>query len=360
MKLTAKLKLLPTEEQATILKQTLQTANAACNYISQRAYDAQTFRQFPLHKLVYADIRTAYPLTAQVVVRCISKVADAYKIDRANMRHFKPLGAIAYDTRILRYRLTHSEVSIWTLAGRQTIPFTCGDRQRELLQTQHGESGLCYVDGIFYLLVTCDIETPEPIDIRDVLGLDMGIVNIAVDSDGNTYSGAAVEQNRRIYAHRRRNLQRKGTRSAKRKLKLIAGKQARYQADVNHVISKQVVRNAERTGRAIAIEELRGIRDRVRACKRQRARLANWAFFQLRCFIDYKAALAGMTVLPVDPRNTSRTCPACGCIDKANRPSQSLFLCVSCGHSGPADHVAALNIRARAAVNQPMVATLSG
>lgn len=122
---------------------------------------------------------------------------------------------------------------------------------------------------------------------------------------------------------------------------------------------KAIVQTAERTSRGIALEDLNGIRARVTARRRQRARLANWPFRQLRSFVAYKARLAGVPVVYVDPRNTSRTCPECGCIDKANRPNQATFSCVSCGYSAAADHNAARMIRARAAVRQPMVASNS-
>lgn len=93
--------------------------------------------------------------------------------------------------------------------------------------------------------------------------------------------------------------------------------------------------------------------------------MGNWAFFQLGNFIAYKAARAGMGVIAVDPRNTSRTCPACGHCDKANRKSQSLFLCLDCGFSANADFVASVNIarkgeEARGLVNVPKVATVYG
>lgn len=87
--------------------------------------------------------------------------------------------------------------------------------------------------------------------------------------------------------------------------------------------------------------------------KAQRRDRISWSFSQLRQFIEYKAAIAGVHVFLVDPRNTSRECIDCHHIDKRNRPSQSQFCCVVCGFAGHADHVAALNIRSRAAVNQP-------
>jgi putative transposase len=81
MKLTAQMELPPTPEQANAPRKTLTLGNAACNPISQQAWENKTFRQFPLHNLSYQALREQYPLAAQVVVRCISKVADAYKIN---------------------------------------------------------------------------------------------------------------------------------------------------------------------------------------------------------------------------------------------------------------------------------------
>jgi IS605 OrfB family transposase len=359
MKLVSQVKLLPTYEQAQLLKQTLETANVACNYISAQGWENQTLKQFPLHKLTYRDVRDHFPLTAQMVVRCIAKVADAYKSDRKGMRTLKAHGAIAFDNRILSYNLEKMEASIWTVAGRQHIKFAAGKRQMELLSGQRGESDLCLLKGKFYLLTACDVETLEPIDVEGVLGVDLGIVNIASDSDGQDFSGADVQHNRRVFEHRRRNLQKKQTKSAKRKLKKLSGKQARFQKHTNHTISKQLVQKAQDTCRAIALEDLSGIR-KAPVRRSQRSKHSNRSFFQLRRFINYKAERAGIPVVLVDPRNTSRTCHECGCVDKANRKSQSLFSCVSCGFSAPADTNAAVNIAARATVNLPMVSTLTG
>lgn len=359
MKLIAQLKLLPSPEQASALHKTLEVANTACNYISNQAWENKTFRQFPLHKLTYYNVKEMFQLTAQVIVRCISKVADAYRVDRKTKRTFKPHGAIAFDNRILSYKLETKEVSIWTVDGRQRIPFSAGARQLELLSGQRGESDLCYVKGKFYLFAVCDVETPKPIDVDGVLGVDLGIVNIASTSDGENFSGQDIERNRRIFEHRRKNLQKKQTKSAKRKLKKLSGKQARFQKHTNHVISKRLVEKAQYTHRAIALEDLKGIRE-AKVRRKQRARHANWSFYQLRQCIGYKAERAGVPVVFVNPKNTSRTCPKCGHIDKANRVSQSLFSCNQCGFSANADYVAALNIRARASVNMPMISTLAG
>jgi IS605 OrfB family transposase len=350
--LTAQIKLLPTPEQGNALRKTLEVANTACNYVSKQAWENKTFRQFPLHKLTYRDVRDRFELAAQVVVRVISKVADAYKLDRKARRTFKPQGAIAFDNRILSYNLERKEVSIWTVEGRQRIPFSAGARQLELLNGQRGESDLCYVKGKFYLFAVCDVETPKPIDVEGFLGVDLGVKNMATDSDGNNYSGGQVNGLRHRHFKIRQRLQGKGTKSAKRRLKQRNKKEQRFAKQENHRISKELVERAKDTGRGIALEDLQGIRERVTVRKSQRRTHNSWSFFDLRNKIAYKAEQAGIPLVLVDPRNTSRTCPKCGSVDKNNRKSQSLFACIRCGFSGFADAIAAENIR-RVAVNQP-------
>ncbi len=355
MKLTAKVKLQPTPDQYVALLATLETTNAACNEISQVAWQHQAFNQFGLHKLTYNSIRQSTGLTAQVVVRAISKVADAYKLDRKTKRTFKPQGGIAYDARILRWFLASQEVSIWSVDGRLRIPFLAGQRQLELLQGQRGESDLCLVNGEFYLFATCEVETPDPSDVDSFLGVDLGVTNIAVDSTGEVHSSRAVNNVRFRHRKLRTKLQRKGTKSTRRRLKKLSGKEQRFATWTNHNVSKRIVEKAKCTGQGIAVEELTGIRGRVKARKPQRATLHSWSFFQLRQFLEYKSRLAGVPLVAVDPRNTSRTCPVCGCVDKANRRTQDSFLCVDCGHSGLADHIAAINIGRRALVSVPNV-----
>lgn len=357
MKLIAQIKLQPTPDQAAALKETVVAANRACNYISNIAWASRTFGKFALQKACYTDVRETFGLSAQMAIRVLAKVGDAYKLDKKSKRTFREMGSISYDDRILSFALADQSVSIWTLNGRIRIPFVCGERQREYLRSRQGESDLVYHRGEWYLLVTCDLPDPEAQDVDDVLGVDLGVINIATDSDGALHQGAGVNNVRYRHRRLRTKLQKKGTKAAKRRLRLLAGQERRFAKDINHTISKQLVETAQRTKRAIALEELKGIRRRVRARKPQRARLHSWSFDQLRSFISYKAQRAGVTVVLVDPRNTSRTCPACGHIAKENRPSQARFCCVSCGFAGHADTIAAQNIRVlgRAVVSLPHV-----
>ena len=189
MKLTAKVKLQPTTEQTQYLLQTLERANTACSYISQRGWEAKVFSPFKLQKLVYSDVRARFDLSAQMVIRLLSKVCDAYKLDKKVQRNFRKHGAIAYDDRILKWYTDAQHVSIWSIGGRLNIAYQAGERQRELLRYQKGESDLVYSKGAFYLLATCDIPDPTELETETALGVDVGIVNLAVDSDGAFYSG---------------------------------------------------------------------------------------------------------------------------------------------------------------------------
>ncbi len=164
------------------------------------------------------------------------------------------------------------------------------------------------------------------------------------------------------YSRLHRKLQQKGTKSAKRLLRKRSGRERRFSRDINPCLSKALVSTAKGTSRGLALEDLQGIRERAKATVRQRQRrvLHNWAFFQLRAFIAYKAALAGVPVVSVNPAYTSQTCSRCGHCERANRKSQAKFLCVSCGFSAHADLNAARHIASRAAVIPPDAAALAG
>lgn len=355
MKLTATVKLLPTSEQRQSLLQTLERANTACNFTSELAWQNKVFSRVSLHHLTYYTIREQFGLSAQLAVQVIGKVSNSYKADKKGKLSFKLHGAIAYDSRILTWQVEKQTVSIWMLGGREPVAFTCGEYQKILLQYQQGESDLMFRNGEFYLFSHCEVPDDAPIDPEGFLGVDMGIKNIAVDSDGNIHAANHLLNARHRYRRLRRKLQKLGTKSAKRKLKERSGKESRFARDVNHCISKQLVKTAKGTGRGIALEDLSGICDRVTVSRRKRSELHSWTFHQLRAFIGYKAQHLGVPVVAVDPRNTSRQCSCCGHIDKANRPNQATFKCTSCGHASHADVNAAINIGRRAAVNPPNV-----
>lgn len=355
MKVTANIKLNCSIEQHNRLKRTLEACNAACNYISELAFEQKIFGQFALHKLAYADVRNRFKLSAQMTVRSLAKVADAYKVSKKTKVKFKTSAAQPFDIRIFRLMKNSDDVSITTLEGREKIPFVCGTYQRKLIESQTGEVDLMLINNTFYIACVCNIDEASLVNPEGILGIDLGIVNIAVDSEGQFFSGKEIEIARKKMLNRRKNLQKKGTKSAKRKLKTIAKKQSRFQKDTNHRISKTIVEKAERLRYSIKLEDLTGIRGNVKANKSTRSKIANWGFYQLKNFITYKAKLKGILVELIDPRNTSRTCPCCKHVAKANRRTQSTFKCKQCGFEANADLVASWNIRDKAVLNQPMV-----
>jgi IS605 OrfB family transposase len=252
---------------------------------------------------------------------------------------------------MLSWQIAQRRVSIWTVSGRvKDVAFTASPEQLATVELyRKGESDLVCRDGRWFLLATCEVPEAEPnAEPVDFLGIDLGVVNIATTSDGEIMAGRELNRMRARERTLRTKLQRKSTPSAKRRLKKRRRKEARRARDINHKIAKHMVAEAERTGRGIALEELTGIRERVRLRKPQRATHSSWSFAQLGAFIAYKARKAGVLVVYVDPAYTSRTCAECGHIDKANRVSQAWFACRSCGFVDHADRNGSRNIRAGA------------
>ncbi|MEV5771240.1 transposase [Streptomyces antimycoticus] len=371
MKLVMQVKLLPTPEQASALEATLTACNEAATWVSSIAYEHGVMRNFGLRKLAYPQIRARWGLGAQAAQHVIKKTSDAYATLKANLRAgnlgkpgskryrkatgkpitFRPEGAQPYDDRILSWQIAERRVSIWTLAGRiKDVRFTASVEQLATLALhRRGESDLVCRDGMWFLMAICEVpEQALNTEPADFLGIDLGIVNIATTSDGEILAGRRLNRIRARERTLRTKLQRKNTPSTRRRLKKRRRKEARRARDINHKIAKHVVAEAERTGRGIALEDLRGIRERVRLGKPQRATVHSWAFAQLGGFIAYKARKAGVPVVHVDPAYTSRTCAECGHIDKANRVNQAWFACRSCGFVDHADRNGSRNIRARA------------
>ncbi|WP_405876079.1 RNA-guided endonuclease InsQ/TnpB family protein [Streptomyces sp. NBC_00005] len=371
MKLVVGVKLLPTPVQAAALEATLRACNEAATWASAIAFEKDVKRNFALREHAYGEVKARWGLGAQAAQHVIKKTCDAYAVLKANLRAgrlgrpgskryrqatgkpivFRPEGAQPYDDRMLSWQITERRVSVWTVAGRvKDVAFTASPEQLATLALyRKGESDLVCRDGMWFLMATCEVPE-EPLNTHpvDFLGIDLGIVNIATTSDGEIMAGRELNRVRVRERTLRTKLQKKNTPSAKRRLRKRRRKEARRANDINHKIAKHVVAEAERTGRGIALEDLTGIRERVRLRKPQRATLHSWAFAQLGSFIAYKARRAGVPVVHVDPAYTSRTCAECGHIDRANRVSQAWFACRNCGFVDHADRNSSRNIRARA------------
>ena len=354
MLLTLKAKLQPTMEQRLKLLRTMEQFNAACDDVSKEAYESKTFNKYRLQRQLYYRIRERYGLPAQLAIRAIGKVVESYKVERRHLHAFDPHGAMVYDQRIMSLHGLE-RVGLATIEGRVTVPLLVGAYGKPGQRRVRGQADLLIIGGEFYLCLVTEQPEEPPLTPVGYLGVDLGIVKLAMTSDWVSYSGDGVEEARRRYTGLRAVLQRVGSESAKRHLRKLSGRETRFKKQTNHVISKKIVAVAEGTKRAIALEDLRGIRLRTTVRHGQRGRHGKWAFNQLRAFVEYKAKLAGVPVVLVDPRDTSRRCSACGHVEGRNRVNQSLFRCRMCGFEVNADLNAARNIQWRAGVNQPIV-----
>jgi len=356
---TLMIKLAPSQEQHTFLLQTMERFNEACNYLSELAFSHYTAGQVKLQHLAYRYLREHYGLSAQMAVRAIGKVAEPYRRNKSKLVAFKPHSAMVFDQRILSFKGL-DKVSILTLKGRQVIPIRIGVYQEVRLNRVIKQTDLILRKGVFYLAVTLDAPEQTLDDPVGAIGVDLGVVHIAVDSDGEFYSGEDVDRVREKTDNLKSKLQSKGTKSAKRHLKKLSGRESRFRRNTNHIISKRLVSKAKDTQRAIALEDLKGISSRTTVRKTERRRHKSWAFNQLRQFITYKAKMAGVLVKLVDPHYTSQTCPRCGFVSKHNRVSQSSFVCQACGFASNADLTGAINIASKVLVDEPIVSPLVG
>jgi len=340
MKLTLQIKLLPTQEQFTFLKNTLIEANTACNEISNTAFTKKLYNQYKLHKEVYHPIKSSFNLSAQMVVRCISKVADAYKLDRKVKREFRPLGAITYDARILSY--VKEGISMWTVGGRIKVPFVC--HNQKYIPYIKGEADLVFKKGKFYIFQTVEVPEEDIKDVESFIGCDFGQTDICTLSDGTNFNSKQLKKIRKKYSKVRASVQSKGTKGSKKLLKRLSGRERRFVTISNHTISKQIVAKAKIENKGIAIEDLSRIRFTAKPkSKAQKTELNRWSFYQLRQFLTYKSLLNGVKFAVIPPAYTSQTCSTCLHIGKR---AAKKFTCENCGNVSDADHNAAKNISA--------------
>lgn len=377
-------KLLPDAPTAALLLRTVQTLHAACNWLAFRAFEARCADPDLLRERHYRDLRERFGLQAQFALQVIARVVGAYVRDPETRPTFRREGAFALVHKDLWTcpRTRPGIVSLATLDGRRDVPYRVGEGQRALFEAAASgrtEADLSYRHGRWFLAPVTRHPRPMPLVATGTLGVDLGIVHLAVDSDGEVFTGAEVERVRQYHLERRRSLQRekaarshrnraaaaktrthaikKRTRSLRKKLAATGDKEARFRRNENHRISKRLVDKAQGTDRRLALEDLQGLAARTTVRSPQRARHAGWAYAQLGSFIAYKAARRGVGVLVVPARGTSTTCPDPACRHRAreNRASRDLFRCVRCGLTAPADWVGARNVQLTADVMQPIV-----
>jgi putative transposase len=359
MKLSIKCKILPNEKQHQELLNVMKTFNLACDWISQKAFETKTYNKVNLHKIVYYEVKQRFNLSSQLAVRAIGKVTDCYKNwkQKNKVLSFRELGSVDYDSRILTIK--QDSISIMGMGKRIKLPYRCKKELSNFDLSCQSELTYDKVKNKFYITFFAETSEEVPIKTNKFLGVDLGIVNLATCSDGEVISGEKIESYRKKITGLKARLQAKSSKSAKRHLKKISKKETSYKKDVNHCISKKLVQKAKTLKVGLKLEDL-NFKKQVpqkgwtKEWKDSNARRGKWAFGQLRQFIDYKAKLAGVPVLYINPAYTSQKCSNCGHTCEENRLSQSEFVCIQCGYSANADYNASVNI-SRAEINQPIV-----
>ena len=353
-------RLKPSPDDVSKLLSTVKAFRDACNYISKIAFERKVFNPVVLHHMVYRETRQKFNLPANLAIRARDRVAKARKLRRAKPLKFTGL-SIDLDERL--FRLIHKPdgvcASISTLQKRVKPPLDIGEYQRKLLEdVKPTHAVLVYRNKTFSLHITINKVIPEPKG-NNAVGVDIGVNNLLVASNDFKVKGKAILRKRHRFRELRSSLQSKGTKSAKRRLKRLSGRERRWMDAILHKVSRKFV-NSLKEGDIVVMEKLTGIRNRARHRKSQNGDFHSWAFRKLQFFIEYKTLEKGVPVTYVDPRNSSKTCPRCGCIDGANRRTQSLFRCAQCGFQHNPDYIASLNLSrvelARsgwAEVNQP-------
>lgn len=269
---------------------------------------------------------------------------------------------IRYDARSYTVWFDRNEVTILAIGGRIKLGFYIAEYYRAFLSWKNTSADLIRDRfGRWWLHIVMETDSPEITLTNETVGVDLGIVSPATDCRGSFYGDKHWKQVEDRTFQLRRRLQSKGTKSAKRHLRKLSGRQRRFRRDYDHVLSKRLVQSVGK-GATIVFEDLTNIRGRAKIRKSQRRRLHGWSFAQFQAFVKYKAAAKGIAVGFVDPRFTSQKCSCCGHIHRGNRPTQKNFKCKKCSFEILADHNAAINIREdflklRGSVNNPFVST---
>lgn len=338
--LTLTCKLQPVLEQAPKIEVTLQAFADACNWANEQVPSKITSKR-TIQTEVYHDLRARFGLSANLAVRACARLGANRKAAKAKgqkVKAFKPT-SVDYDARIFAYREKDNTVSLTLIDGREHIPLQLGNYQLGKLKGRKPTAAtLCkHQDGQYYIHIQLSDERPDPAQHSNVIGADFGRRDIAHTSEGDSWSGEQIQQVRDRFARTRASLQSKGTRSAKRCLKRLSGREKRFQAWLNHNISRKIINRAMQTNSAVAIEDLTGIRERTNQKPRNKAerrRSNSWAFYQLRQFLAYKAIKDGVNLVLVNPAYTSQTCH--NCLHIGVRTTKK-FKCGHCGWHGDAD-----------------------
>lgn len=331
---------------------TLQGFANACNQIYEVAKRENCWNTTKLHHKVYKPVKESTGLKANHVCQAIRRVIGNTKAVK-QVHKFRPT-SLNLDIRTFQYIEELQTVGITLMCGRKKFKLLIGNYQRALLKGQSPTAATLNKTkrGDYYINICVDIPEQPKGKTPRVIGVDLGRRDIATASTGKSWSGEKIQATRDRYSKVRANIQSKRTRSSRRLMRRLSGREQRFQKWLNHNISKQLVQDAKNSNAALAFEDLTNIRQSLnqkRRSKTERRRTNNWAFYQLRMFVDYKARIAGIPVVFVPPAYTSQTCSRCHHVHPVKGKSYrkgKKYKCGNCGFEHDADINAALNIAA--------------
>lgn len=350
--ISVKCKLQVPVELRSEIDRTLQGFAAACNQILDVANRENCWNTTKLHHKTYKAVREATGLKANHVCQAIRRVIGNAKAVK-QIHKFRPT-SINLDVRTFQYIEELQTVGVTLMCGRVKFKLSIGNYQLALLKGQSPTAATLNKtkQGDYYINICVDLPTDPNGRTPKVIGVDLGRRDIATTSTGKSWSGEQIQATRDRYSKVRANVQSKRTRNSRRLLRRLSGKEHRFQKWLNHNISKQLVQEAKQLNASLAFEDLTNIRESLNQkprSKPERRRTNNWAFYQLRLFVGYKAKIAGVPVVFVPPAYTSQSCSRCGHIHPVKGKSYrngKLFKCGHCGFEHDADVNAAMNIAA--------------
>ncbi|NPV25873.1 MAG: IS200/IS605 family element transposase accessory protein TnpB [Firmicutes bacterium] len=362
---TLKIKLLPpNKEKLEKMARMLETYRQACSWFLEQAEILNTTSRAHLNHQTYRQAGKLFDLNRGTLQCAMLKALSARRSYLSRKQRGKKASLPKFEKTVpvmVRqdcYSLHQLPSGTWVIkfpvsSGRSQIAVPLAASAYHARRLQDLAGGSCRQgsmeiwrgkDGKWYVSISIVYQTGfnEP---GSIIGVDFGIVKLAVLSNNVFFDGRQVRWRKERWAERRKALQRAGWLS---RVKKEAGRERRWMRYINHCISKRIIEIAKAEGKAIALENLLGIRERVKGSKKFNRMMSGWNFRELASFIEYKAALAEVPVIYVDPKETSKTCPRCGNVSHYNRKTQGWFRCTKCGYQSDADRVGALNIAARA------------
>ncbi|MEB3281773.1 MAG: transposase [Lyngbya sp.] len=368
--LTVSCKLEVSPAQAEKLEAVLSNFAKCCEFVNSETPKNLT-NQIAVQSLIYKAAREHSGLSSQLTILAIRRVCGNRKTAKQKNKPVRKFAAtsVNYDSRTFTFVESKWQVSLTMMKGREKFTLATGNYQRHLLTAQRPKSATLVKkrSGDYYLQIQIHSESPQIKETDKCLGVDLGRRDIAVTSEGHSFSGEQTTKIRDQFNRVRRSVQQKaskGTRSSRRRcrqlLARLSGRERRFQAWQNHTISYRLVQHAKANNQFISLEDLTGIRERTNEklrSKTERRRSNSWAFDQLRQFLEYKCIKEGVGLMFVNPAYTSQTCHQCLYIHpikgKSYRNGKN-FSCGNCGWRGDADLNGAKNIEQLGLnVNQP-------